>query len=183
MTPVTDSTSCIACAAGSTYEVMESETFPFGDERIEIEVTVPVIRCHNCNFAYTDGRAEKARHAAVCEHMGLLAPEEILHLRKTVLCLSRDAFHASYGISAASMERWENGKLFQSESADTLLRALMDPAAAQRLDRRKPRVASSTDASADNVIWVRFPNLGSRAEIREDAIARGREFSLCIQAR
>jgi putative zinc finger/helix-turn-helix YgiT family protein len=175
------STCCPVCKSTDMRETTESETFPYGENGVEIMASVPVLRCEHCGFSYTDHRAEKLRHAAVCAHMGLLSPEEMRHIRKTVLDMSRDAFHAAYGLSPASVERWENGKLFQNEAADTLIRALQDPAVARRLDRRPVRAAAVESAVQDNVIWGRFPSL-ERSPLRaEDALVRSRNFNLRIQ--
>lgn len=176
-------TCCPVCKSADMQELLESETFPYGEEGTEITANVPVLRCKNCGFAYTDQRAEMARHAAVCSQMGLLSPDEMRHIRKTVLAMSREAFHAAYGLSSASVERWENGKLFQNEAADTLIRALQDPEVARRLDRRVALASpSSARSRSDNVIWGRFPSLEKRPSRAEDALARSRDFSLRIQA-
>jgi DNA-binding transcriptional regulator YiaG len=161
---------------------LERETFPYGDEAIEISAVVPVLRCDACGFVFTDQRAEKERHRAVCEHLGLLPPARIQHIRKAVLGMSRDVFHAAYGLSAASVERWENGKLIQGEAADTLIRALEDPTLAKRLDRRKTDSPSESHTAGDNVIWARFPSLGKRQARADDALARSKDFNLRINA-
>jgi putative zinc finger/helix-turn-helix YgiT family protein len=173
---------CRACKIGLTHDVLELETFPYGDDSVEISVTVPVIRCNLCDFVYTDKRAEKARHDAVCDHFRLLTPEQIQHIRKSVLGMSRANFHAAFGLSSASVERWENGKLLQSEAADTLIRALEDPSIAQRFDRRNSRAVQQPEkGEGENVIWGRFPSLGSNPS-RDDARSRSKTFNLRLQA-
>ena len=175
---------CPVCKSADVHETVEAESFPYGEDGVEISANVPVLRCKHCGFAYTDQRAEKARHSAVCAHMGLLTPEEILHIRKTVLNMSRQEFHDAFGLSSASVERWENGKLFFFFSADTLIRALQDPAVADRLDRRGGYLVSAPAPSMQgNVIWGRFPSLGSDASRAEDALDRSRNFNLRIQAK
>lgn len=174
---------CPACNKEPCREVMEREVFPYGDDGTEINVSVPVLHCDRCNFAYTDLRAEKLRHRAVCEHLGLLPPDRIQHIRKTILAMSRDTFHAAYGLSSASVERWENGKLLQGEAADTLIRALEDPSIARKLDRRNFNASTGPiDPVNDNVVWGRFPSLNSHQSRAKDALARSREFNLRIKA-
>jgi YgiT-type zinc finger domain-containing protein len=174
---------CPACKSKNVNELIESESFPYGEDSVEITAQVPVLRCGECDFAYTDHRAEKIRHAAVCEHVGLLSPDEILDIRKNRLNMSRDAFHAAYGLSSASVERWENGKLFQNEAADTLIRALRDPVVARHLDRRVAHLQPvSTLRIEDNVICGRFPRLETSPARAQDAVARSRTFNLRIQA-
>ena len=175
--------SCPACKTLNVREHFECETLLFGEDASEIIVNVPVLTCDECGFAYTDERAERARHAAVCSFKKLLSPEEIAHVRKTVLGMSREAFHAAYGLSSASVERWENGKLFQNEAADTLIRALRDPALARQLDRRMMNAETSPNMQREgNVIWGKFPSLEKAPKLAEDALQRSRNFNLRIQA-
>jgi transcriptional regulator with XRE-family HTH domain len=97
--------------------------------------------------------------------------------------MSREAFHAAYGLSSASVERWENGKLFQNEAADTLIRALRDPALARQLDRRMMNAETSPNMQREgNVIWGKFPSLEKAPKLAEDALQRSRNFNLRIQA-
>lgn len=181
--PVTEAR-CPACKSTELRETIERDTFPFGEERVEISANIPVNKCDNCGFVFTDQRAEQARHAAICAQRGLLAPSEISNIRKNVLQMSRDEFHSAFGLSSASVERWENGKLFQNEAADTLLRALKDPATARRLDRRAVREASlDTRVTKENVIWGCFPSLASSREKADEAMKMSREFDLRLQAR
>jgi DNA-binding transcriptional regulator YiaG len=136
---------------------MELETFPYGQDGVGLSVTVPVMTCGSCGFSYSDARAEKLRHAAVCAHEGLLNPAEIKSIRDG-LGMSRELFSEAFGIPRASMERWENGKLIQNTSLDTLLRALADKSTATRLDRRSITSARSVGHEARA---VRFRTLGS----------------------
>ena len=183
MTNVVGSSHCPACQSLEIKESFELETFPYGELGAEISVEVPVIRCENCCFVYTDQRAEQARHAAICLHNGLLSPSEIRHIRKVILKMSREVLHAAYGLSSASVERWENGKLFQGEAADTLFRALQDPEMARKLDRRDARLDKPLEISEHgNVIWASFPSLTRRPGHAEDALKRSKDFSLRIQA-
>lgn len=167
---------CPACNAEACHESLESETFPYGDKGVEITVTVPVIRCDNCDFVFTDQRAERARHRAVCDFLGLLSPEDIKRIRKTLLGMTRETFHAAYGLSQASVERWENGKLLQGEAADTLIRALEDPLLAAKLDRRNINISTLEILVQDNVVWGRFPSLEKDKSQVDDALIRSKDF-------
>ncbi|RZK42625.1 MAG: hypothetical protein EOO61_05325 [Hymenobacter sp.] len=163
-------------------ESLELETFPYGDKAVEINVTVPVIRCTKCAFVFTDQRAEQARHRAVCEFLGLLAPEDIKRIRKTVLGMTRETFHAAYGLSQASVERWENGKLLQGEAADTLIRALEDTSLALKLDRRSIAESVSQTLEQNNVVWGRFPSLETDKSQIDDALIRSKDFFSRVNA-
>lgn len=54
----------------------------------------------------------------------LLSPEEIRALRQS-LSLSQAAFEDLLGIGAKSVVRWERGTVFQSATADRLMRLIM----------------------------------------------------------
>lgn len=182
MTKALSVVACPSCSADQLIESLEDETFPYGAEAVEIGVTVPVLRCQACGFAYTDQRAERARHAAVCQHLDILTPDEIQRIRKSVLGMTRETFHLAYGLSEASVERWENGKLFQNEAADTLMRALTDPATAVKLDRRSRIAPPRLEVDGgSNIVWGRFPALGSDAERGRDAVERSKKFELTVR--
>jgi putative zinc finger/helix-turn-helix YgiT family protein len=151
---------CPSCRSIDLQESIVREQIAIGEGGDFFEVEVPVISCGSCNFQFTDQRAEKLRHAAACRHHGLLMPAEIADIRHS-LGMTRAEFDAAFGIPPASMERWENGKLIQNRSMDSLLRALRNPATAARLDRREKRAKSE----AGNVL--RFPMLAKTNRLKE----------------
>ncbi len=58
---------CPACDSENVTEGNEVQTFQFGvgvDTPTLVTVTVPVGRCADCKFAWTDDRAEEIRDAA-----------------------------------------------------------------------------------------------------------------------
>lgn len=142
------------------------------DEYFEVEI--PLLRCEGCGFEFRDHRAEGLRHAAACRHQGLLAPNEIKAIRES-LGMTRKVFGEAFGIPPASMERWENGKLMQNKSMDTLLRSLRIPGVAANLDRR----IVEPIAEKSNVIYVNFTALSLRSPSeQQDAFLRARQFNL-----
>lgn len=164
-------------------ESMEQETFPFGDDATPITVIVPVLSCSACQFIYTDARAERIRHSAICQHQGLLSPERIKEIRVDIYGMSRKEFETAFGPSQASMERWENGKLFQGEVADGLLRALEDTSVAARINRETARSrAASKEPCGSNVVWGTFPSLSKDKDHLDDAIRRETTFDLRTRA-
>jgi DNA-binding transcriptional regulator YiaG len=164
------------CGTGRTEERLVIETIPYGDGDDTFQVEVPVIYCLDCELGFTDQRAERLRHAAFCRHQGLLAPADVKALRDS-LAMSRREFDEAFGIPPASMERWENGRLIQNRSLDTLLRALSNPATATRVDRRV--VKKTPNEIHGNVIHGRFGALASRpAADQADAIRRRDQFRL-----
>ena len=64
-------------------------TYGGGPNAVQLKATIPFHRCADCTFEYTDSAAEDIRHEAVCRHLGLMGPAEILDLRN------------SYGLSRA----------------------------------------------------------------------------------
>jgi putative zinc finger/helix-turn-helix YgiT family protein len=125
---------CPVCGSSELAESLKEQTFPAGSEGAgEVSALVPMMHCANCDFMFTDHRAEAIRHDAVCRHLGLLTPDEIRHIREDVYGMSRKAFAEAFKFGEASLERWENRKLFQNSQADVLLRLLADPEIGHRV--------------------------------------------------
>jgi putative zinc finger/helix-turn-helix YgiT family protein len=167
---------CPSCGSTDLSEKEIEEAFPFGEEEVIVKAIVPVVTCAACGFSYTDDRAERARHAAICAQEQLLSPDQIKSIRKK-LGMSRKEFNEAFGIPPASMERWENGRLLQNRSTDTLLRALMNPATSERLDRRK---SIETKQARGNVIQGRFPSLELDPQCLVEARERQGRFLLRV---
>jgi len=81
---------------------------------------------------FTDESAEVLKHAAVCKHLGVMTPAEILDLRRRY-GLSRGDFARITKLGEASLARWENGNLIQSQAYDQYLSLLKDPGNFERL--------------------------------------------------
>lgn len=126
---------CGVCGAKAVAEAWEMQSFPFGegDDVTELHVHVPVLTCQNCSFAFTDDRAAAIRHDEACRHQGLVTPTEIKRVREKVYGLSRREFDKIFGVSEASLERWENRKLFPSKQGSSLFRLLADRHQGQKL--------------------------------------------------
>jgi putative zinc finger/helix-turn-helix YgiT family protein len=100
-----------------------------GEDAVELSARVPVLICDACEERYTDGRAEDARHEAVCAYLGRLTPSQIkTHRARLHLTQERLAEISGHGI--ASIKRWELGTQIQNASADRLLRLLFTDAKA-----------------------------------------------------
>ena len=83
--------------------------------------------CIACDEVYLslDG-AERLQREAIRQSKaarGLLAPDEIRSLRHS-LSLSQAAFERLLGVGAKTVVRWEKGTVFQSATADRLMRLL-----------------------------------------------------------
>ena len=166
-----DLTTCPRC--GNALEEREvKEAIPVGKDEV-VYARIPVHACNSCEFVISAEGAEKVRDAAVRLYQGLLTSEQIKEIRDN-LGFSRREFSEAFGLPQASMERWENGRLIQSRSHDTLLRALANKATAAALDRR--RMGRGFVSGIDSV--VAFTSLKSNPATYSDALARAQKFSL-----
>ncbi len=176
-TPGANLSASCDCEAPHIVEEAITETHMIGEKGDSFQVEVPMVRCLGCGIAYTDFRAEQLRHVAACRHLGLYIPAEIKALREK-LGLSRRQFDEAYGIPPASMERWENGRIIQNRSMNTLLKALSNPATAARLDGRVSQSPAQVNDD-DNVIRGRFPALEAELPaVLADAVVRRDKFKL-----
>lgn len=142
------------------------------NEDESIFARVPVFACPSCDFRLMGDGAEEIRDAAVRTHRNLLTAADIRSIRSR-LGFSRREFSEAFGIRPASLERWENGRLVQSKSNDTLLRALANRGIASALDRRRLRTGSFRDEKV-----IKFRELEANKVTYSDAVARASKFSL-----
>ena len=97
-------------------------------------------RCSQCGETlYLGGMAgESFRRAAavIRAEDGLLAPDEIIGLRKKY-GLTQAQLERLIGAGEKTVVRWERGSVAQNKTADTLLRVLLDhPAVVEALKRQ-----------------------------------------------
>lgn len=164
---------CPICGERRVTEIWEDQTFSFGAHpSTELVARVPSLNCEACGFSHTDERAEAIRHDAACRFQGLITPSELKHLRTEVYGLSRKQFEAAFGVGEASLERWENRKLFPNKQISNFLRLLMDPANGRRvmhwgahLERKPlPFDQSSAPSASDKFRALRIsPEIETRA--------------------
>jgi putative zinc finger/helix-turn-helix YgiT family protein len=168
---------CPNCERENVETSIERETFAYGegDSAPQVTADVPVRTCRDCGFQFTDGEAEEARHDAVCRHLGVLTPKEVLDLRKRYN-MSRAEFAELTRLGEASLARWENGQLIQNPANDQLLFLLTFPSnvellrhRAARSERSEPQ--ASTGPSRDG----RFSALQDIDSHRRQAVG----FRLC----
>jgi putative zinc finger/helix-turn-helix YgiT family protein len=171
---------CPNCECNNVTTTVERETFEYGEGSSAAQLTadVPVRTCANCGFQFTDGQAEEARHDAVCRYLRVLAPKEILELRKRYN-MSRAEFAELTRLGEASLARWENGQLIQNAANDQLLFLLTLPSNMELLKRRATRnQGSETAQTSTESRDQRFSALGDVNSYRRQADA----FSLCVCA-
>ncbi len=145
--PTHPSVRCPNCESNNVKTSVEEDAFTYGEGSSAVQLTaaVPVRSCTNCGFQFTDGEAEEARHDAVCRHLRVLAPREILELRKRYN-MSRAEFAELTRLGEASLARWENGQLIQNAANDQLLFLLTVPSNVELLRRRALRQEQSEAA-------------------------------------
>jgi len=173
--------SCPNCGSVRVESRAEREPFSYGigDKAVELYSTISVRKCADCGFEFTDEAAENSRHEAVCRHLGVLPPADILKIRKES-GLSRAEFARLTRIGEASLHRWENGLLIQNPAMDNYLRLLAYPENIQRLrDKVSPpkfqdtnpaeRSSGATETAPINV--VQFHTLQVTAQKHRESSA------------
>ncbi len=158
---------CPSCEGARATISNGKEQFLYGagDEQVTLTALVDVLSCPDCEEQFTAGDAEKARHAAVCQHLNRLTPSQVREIRKQY-CLSQEEFARKTGFGLASVKRWESGSQIQNQSSDNLLRLLSVKANMALISREN---------KTRNVLHSenRF-----RTEVRPEAIERARAFAL-----
>ncbi len=116
---------CALCGSDKVQTRHETKFFNYGtlDKQTELQAEVPVYKCTDCNFMYTDHEGDRLCHDAVCKYLQVLTPNEIRTLRKNAGLTIKD-FSRTTGIGEASISRWENGTLIQNKAMDFYLRLL-----------------------------------------------------------
>ena len=126
---------CPLCDREGVVTSWKDHTFSYGsgESEVELTVSVPVRRCGTCEFEYLDESAERLKHDAVCNHLGVLSPIEIRRIREDH-GMTRARFAQMTGLGEASLNRWENGLTIQTHANDRYLRLLADPEIMRRLE-------------------------------------------------
>jgi putative zinc finger/helix-turn-helix YgiT family protein len=145
-------TQCPSCDGHQVTTTVEEQRFTYGkgDDAVELKAQVPVHHCADCDIDFTDGFAETLRHAAICEHLGVMTPDEVSSVRKAY-GLSRAVFAGITKIGEASLARWETGALIQNGAHDQFLYLLTFPENFERLRRRAEETESRFEESAETI--------------------------------
>lgn len=167
---------CPNCGKRSLSTVLETEKIIYGSgkDATEIPVQLPVRTCGECGFQYTDEEAEDIRHDAVCRHLGLMTPGEIVALRKRY-SMTRAEFADITRFGEASLARWETGQLIQNAANDQLLYLLSFESNVERLQKRQAqRTQNEPRPNAAVTYEVRFSHLTDVMAVQSEA----RSFTL-----
>lgn len=110
MTTTSDELQCALCgdATVSTTWADDDMVWGSGDSAIVLPVHLPFRSCSACDFTYLDHEAEDIRHQAVCRHLGVPAPADVLAIREKH-GLSQAEFARAVGLQPDMVERWESG--------------------------------------------------------------------------
>jgi putative zinc finger/helix-turn-helix YgiT family protein len=143
---------CPSCDGHNVTTTLREQRFAYGagEKAIELKVPVPVHHCADCDIDFTDGFSEALRHAAVCEHLRVMTPDEVSSVRKTY-GLSRAEFARITKIGEASIARWENATLIQNGAYDQLLFLLTYPENFERLRKRTEETEWHFDEGAKSL--------------------------------
>ena len=128
-------TTCPLCGCEGVITSRKDHTFSYGSGESEVELTVSVLvhRCDTCEFEYLDESAERLKHDAVCDHLGVLSPGKIRLIREGH-GMTRARFAQVTGLGEASLNRWENGLTIQTHANDRYLRLLARPEIMRQLE-------------------------------------------------
>lgn len=144
---------CPLCgnAGITTSWTLHSFNYGSGKSMVELTVDVPMRRCEDCDFVYLDDEAESLKHEAVCRHLGVLSPGEILRIRKG-FGMTQLEFAQVTGLGVASLNRWENGLTIQTHGYDRYLRLLsVHPSNIRDIERfANPALSPQSKASPMN---------------------------------
>lgn len=116
---------CESCESENVTAELREFRFPYGSggDAVELVVNVPVIECKDCHLKCMDESAEMIKHNAICRHLGVQTPAEIVSIRERY-DLSRASFCELTGIGIATLQRWESGSVVQNVAMDRYLRLL-----------------------------------------------------------
>ena len=132
-----DKVVCFDCGSSDVTKALQQQVFQYGngEDAVELTAEMPVLTCKACGFQFAGPEADEARHEAVCRHLGVLTPQEIVLIREHA-GLSQAQFAKCTRIGIASLKRWETGVVIQNAANDELIYLMTFPENIQRLNQR-----------------------------------------------
>ncbi len=106
-----------------THTKVDRFMYGIGPDAVQLSAEIPAHRCSNCGLEFSGDEAERLRHQAVCDHLGLLRPTRIAEVRSRY-DLTRAKFAAVSRIGMATLARWESGETLQNAAMDVYMRLL-----------------------------------------------------------
>lgn len=159
---------CHKCSIDTTY-IDHKFIYGVGKNAVELSCSIPVQRCSQCGFEFTDWRAEETRDFTVRQYLGVLTADQIRALRESYE-LSRREFGELTKIGEASLARWENGEIIQNSGYDQFLYLLNFPENMQRLRERLAKLEEiKSNVPNTDDLKARFPSIKNHAKVLEIA--------------
>lgn len=157
---------CAVCGEGRASRAFEMQEFEYGAgaAAVTLHARVPVWTCDACEMQYVGAEGEVAQHAAVCRHLGLLAPAEIKAIR-IAAGRKQEEFAKDIGCGIASLKRWESGRVIQNQIGDQAVRRFQDERKRARLLEPRFRTTFS------DVQLAAAPHFLPRMQIHANAAA------------
>ena len=153
-----DKVVCFDCGSSDVAKAFQRQVFQYGNGENAVELTaeMPVFTCKACGYQFAGPEADEARHEAVCRHLGLLTPQEIVSIREQA-GLSQAQFAKCTRIGIASLKRWETGAVTQNAANDELIYLMTFPDNIERLEQR-----SRKEPLENSVVASSIPALETR---------------------
>jgi len=145
--------------------VMKDHDFPYGvkAEQVVLTAKLPFRLCRSCGLEYLDAVGEDRMHEAVCLHLGVHTPAEIVALRER--CgLSRKEFSELTKLGEATLGRWERGALIQNSANDQFLRLLHYPENIRRLRTLERTISPAPTRPAPRFQCLEADDVAARRE-------------------
>lgn len=163
---------CPDCNSADIKTDIIVEKFKYGtvDKFVELEASIPLRKCQDCGFEYTDFEAEDIQHEVICCHLGVMTPNEIIALRKDYK-LTRAQFAQLTQIGEASLARWETGELIQNAAYDNYLYLLKFRTNIDLLRNRRKDNSKDKGEEQQKLGKAIYPNSGKFRALPEDILA------------
>lgn len=155
---------CDECGNTNVQTTFRKDRFVYGvgDNAVELEAEIPVCECNDCGFKFIPFEAEELKHEAICDHLGVMPPAEVLQIRTRYG--SRSNFSDLTGVGEASIGRWERGALIQNTAYDRYLWLLSYDDNAKRLEQYRTSTREEPEI-------IPFPSLAEKESIFDDSQA------------
>jgi DNA-binding transcriptional regulator YiaG len=131
--------------------VTERFEYGAGNDGIELSTRIPLCKCAECGLEFTDERAEHLKHSAVCRHLKILDPDQIVAIRERYK-LSQQEFAEISRIGRASLARWETRAVHQNASNDSLLFLLGFPENFKLLSNRFKEAVANIELTQNQAV-------------------------------
>ncbi|KKL05358.1 hypothetical protein LCGC14_2606830 [marine sediment metagenome] len=161
---------CPQCDSSSIATRSELDAFIYGegDKAVQLSAEVPIHRCAECGFEFLTHEAETAQHEAVCRHLGVMTPREIIAIRERY-GMSRSEFARLTRLGESTLSRWERGILIQNAANDRYLHLLSYPGNLDRLREPRHLVGEMASNEAHSGLSQKFRAIVDLAQKQKEA--------------